>query len=86
MAAQDSQPIPEILYPHWQKEYVAALLVGGSTTLQKRIKAAEAAIHRRLQQLAQDSNHHTERHVIGHALESLHLLRDNSGCSDWEKK
>jgi len=82
MAAQDSQPIPEILYPHWQNEYVAALLGSGSATLQKRIKAAEAAIYRRLQQLAQDSDHHTERHVIGNALASLQLLRDNLGCSD----
>ena len=79
MAARDSQPISEILYPHWQNEYVAALLVGGTATLQKRIKAAEAAIHRRLQQLALDPN---EKHVIGHALASLHSLRDNLGCSD----
>ena len=26
MAARHSQPIPEILYPQWQNEYVAALL------------------------------------------------------------
>ena len=81
MAARDSQPIPEILYPHWQNEYVAALLAPESATPQKRIQAAEAAIHRRLHQLGQDSNL-TERHVIGHALSSLHLLRDNLGCSD----
>ena len=81
MAARHSQPIPEILYPHWQNEYVAALLGPESAIPQKRIQAAEAAIRRRLQQLGQDSNL-TERHVIGHALASLHLLRDNLGCSD----
>ena len=81
MANQDSQPIPEVLYPHWQNEYVTALLGPESTTLQKRIRVAEIAIHRRIQQLGQDSNL-TERQVIGDALANLHSLRDNLGCSD----
>jgi hypothetical protein len=81
MAPQESQPIPDILYPQWQHEYEAALIEPHSEILQERIEAAEAAIERRLQQLAQDSNHHTERHVIGDALTSLRQLRKNLGSS-----
>jgi hypothetical protein len=75
MTAQDSQPTPDILYPHWQNEYEAALVELDDEVLQERIDAAEAAIYRRLQQLSQDSNHHTERHVINDALASLASLR-----------
>jgi hypothetical protein len=75
MATQTLIPSSEILYPHWQNEYEAALLELDGETLKDRIKAAEAAIERRLQQLAQDSNHHTERRVIHDALISLHLLK-----------
>ena len=75
MTAQDSQLTPDILYPHWQNEYEAALVELDNNLLQERIDAAEAAIYRRLQQLSQDSNHHTERHVINDALASLAGLR-----------
>jgi hypothetical protein len=71
------QQVPEILYPHWQHEYEAALIEPNSEILQKRIDAAEAAIQRRLQQLAQDSNHYTERQAIGDALTSLRQLRND---------
>ena len=77
MAAQ--QPTPAILYPYWQNEYEAALLELDNKVLQELIDAAEAAIHRRLQQLSQDSNHHTERHVINDALASLANLRNGVG-------
>jgi hypothetical protein len=75
MRAQDS-PTPDILYPHWQNEYEAALVELDNNILRERIDAAEAAIYRRLQQLSQDSNHQTERHVINDALASLASLRN----------
>jgi len=78
MTAQDSQPTPDILYPHWQNEYEAALVELDDKVLQERIDAAEAAIYRRLQQLSQDSNHHTERQVINDALASLASLRNRT--------
>jgi len=78
MTAQDSQPTPDILYPHWQNEYEAALVELDNKVLQERIDAAEAAIYRRLQQLSQDSNHHTERQVINDALASLASLRNRT--------
>jgi hypothetical protein len=65
----------EILYPHWQNEYAAALLELDRETLNQRIEAAEDAIERRLQQLSKDSNHHAERRVIHDALISLQLLK-----------
>jgi hypothetical protein len=80
MGAED-QMIPDILYPHWQREYQAALIEPDSEILQERIDVAEAAIERRLQELAHDSNHHTERHVISDALRSLRHLRNNLGSS-----
>ena len=66
---------PEILYPHWQNEYVAALLEFDNEAVKERIKTAEAAIEKRLEELAQDSDHHTERRVIHDALVSLQLLK-----------
>ena len=66
---------PEILYPHWQNEYVAALLEFDNEAAKERIKTAEAAIEKRLEELAHDSDHHTERHVINDALVSLQSLK-----------
>jgi hypothetical protein len=55
MAAEDPLS-PEILYPAWQHEFQAALVELDREKLPERIKAAEAAIFKRLQQLAQDSD------------------------------
>jgi hypothetical protein len=82
MTDQDPQPSPEILYPHWQREYEAALLEPESEALRELIKDAEAAISRRLLELAHDSDHHTERQVIDDALASLRVLRQNFGFSE----
>jgi hypothetical protein len=86
MATEDS-PSPDLLYPHWQNEYQAALLELDREKLAARVAAAEAAIYQRLQNLSQNSDHHTERHVIEDALASLRLLkRDELGFPDWEKR
>ena len=66
---------PEILYPSWQNEYQAALIEVDPVKLGRRIEAAEAAIYRRLQQLSQNADHHTERQVIEDALRSLRFLK-----------
>jgi hypothetical protein len=77
----------EILYPEWQNEYEAALEEQEPAKLKARIEAAEAAIYNRLQQISQNSDHHTERHVIEDALNSLRTMqRDVLGFPDWEKK
>lgn len=77
----------EILYPEWQNEYEAALEEQEPAKLKARIEAAEAAIYNRLQQISQNSDHHTERHVIEDALTSLRTMqRDVLGFPDWKKK
>ena len=86
MATEDS-PSPEILYPTWQHEYQAALVELDREKLSQRVEAAEAAIFKRLQQISQNSDHHTERNVIEDALASLRALkRAELGFPDWEKK
>jgi hypothetical protein len=65
----------EILYPGWQKEYQDALIEVDPAKLGERIEVAEAAINRRLQQLSQNSDHHTERQVIEDALRSLRFMK-----------
>jgi hypothetical protein len=40
-----------IKYPHWQREFEAALLEGDPQTLRRRVDAAEAAIFLRSQAL-----------------------------------
>jgi hypothetical protein len=79
------EEVPDILYPHWQQEYEAALIEPDSEILEERIGAAESAIERRLQELAYDSNHYTERQVIRDAQTSLRRLRNILGPSPTER-
>jgi hypothetical protein len=84
--ATDESLSPEILYPQWQNEYAAALLETDPQKLSERVEAAETAIYKRRQELSQNSEHHTERHVIEDALQSLRVLKKKElGFPDWEK-
>ena len=84
MATEDT-PSSEILYPEWQNEYQAALVELDAEKLKGRVEAAEAVIYKRLQQISQNSDHHTERQEIQDALASLRTLkRDALGWPDWE--
>jgi hypothetical protein len=66
---------PEILYPDWQHEFLAALLELDGNKLLERVQAAETAIFNRLQ-----------RQAIDDALASLRVLkREKLGFPDWEK-
>lgn len=86
MATEDS-PSPEILYRHWQKEYQSVLIEFDRKKLPGLIETAEGAIHKRLQQLSHDSDHHTERQVIEDALQSLRFLKKKDlGSPDSEKE
>ena len=75
MAVEESPP--EILYPRWQREYQAAMFEFDSKKIAGRVTAAETAIYARLREISQDSDHHTERHVIEDALASLRVLKNN---------
>ena len=72
MAMDDS--LSEILYPQWQNEYAVALLETAPQKLSERVEA-ETVIYKRLQQLSQNSDHHTEKNVIEDALQSLRVLK-----------
>ena len=67
---------PEILYPRWQHEYQAAMVELDCEKVARRVTAAETAIYTRLQEISQDSDHHTERNVIEDALASLRVLKN----------
>jgi hypothetical protein len=80
-------PSSKILYPEWQREYLAALLEVEPKTLFERVTVAETAIFDRLQAISHNSNGKAERHAIEDALAALRVLkRDNLGFPDWEKK
>ncbi len=87
MADAKNSASPEILYPEWQPEHLAALLELDTEKLRERVAAAETAIFNRLQAISQGSNHTAERQAIEDALASLRVLkRDNLGFPDWKKK
>jgi hypothetical protein len=78
---------PEILYPHWQNEYQAALVELDREKLPERIAAAETSIYKRLQQISQGSDDQAERQAIEDAMAGLRFLkRESLGFPDWEKK
>jgi hypothetical protein len=86
METEDS-PSPEILFPHWQNEYQAALVELDREKLPQRVAAAEAAIFNRLQAISQSFDHQAERQAIEDALTALRVLkRDELGFPDWGKK
>jgi hypothetical protein len=77
---------PEILYSRWQHKYQAAMIELDCKKIAGRVTAAETAICIRLQEISQDSDHHTERHAIKDALASLHVLKNNPDCPTGDKK
>ena len=86
MATEDSR-FSEVRYPEWQNEYRAALLEFDKIKLFERVAAAETAIYKRLQQIAQSSGHQAERQAIEDALATLRVLKKNNlGFPDWGKK
>jgi predicted DNA-binding protein (UPF0278 family) len=85
--AEPSSPYPKILYPEWQNEFQAAILELDREKLEERVMAAETAIFKRLQAIAQSSDHSSEREAIEDALSSLRTLkRKELRFPDWEKK
>ena len=85
MAAKDSSP-SKTLYPEWQNEYQAALLELDRRNLAQRVAAAEAAIYKRLQVIAESGDHQAERQAIEDALEAIRVLeREKLNFPDWEK-
>jgi predicted DNA-binding protein (UPF0278 family) len=85
--AEPSSPYPKILYPEWQNEFQAAILELDREKLEERVMAAETAIFKRLQAIAQSSDDSSEREAIEDALSSLRTLkRKELRFPDWEEK
>jgi len=76
------ETVPEfhLLYPEWQVEYTKALLELDPSKLRDLLSAAEAAISKRVQALAGDTNHQQERQAIQNALHTLQVLRQDGGA------
>ena len=87
MTQEGSLP-PNLRYPAWQSEYEASLSEPDPKKLLERVHAAETAIFKRLQQLAQSSesvDHTPEQRAIADALIKLRLLkRDKLNFPDWK--
>jgi len=66
-------------YPEWQVEYTEALLEADPNKLPDRLRAAEAAISKRLEFLVGESNHQ-EGQALKHALHTVEVLKDDGGA------
>ena len=74
-------------YPHWQREFEAALREGDPQSLRQRVDAAEAALFQRLQALAGSAEGDEERQVISNAIGTLRAIqRDKLGYPEWNTK
>ena len=76
-----------IKYPHWQREFEAALREGDAQSLRQRVDAAEAALFLRLQALEGSAAGHEERQAISDAVAALRVIqRDKLGYPDWNRR
>jgi hypothetical protein len=73
-------------YPHWQREFEAAVLEGDSKTVRARIDAAEAALFLRSQALAEAPADSPEHLAIADAIRTIRTLqREKLGYPPLEK-
>jgi hypothetical protein len=76
-----------IKYPHWQREFEAALLEGDPQTLRRRVDAAEAAIFLRSQALVGTAQGDAEQQAISDAIRTLRSIQiEKLGYPGWNKK
>jgi len=86
MTDQDASRSQNIKYPHWQREFEAALLEGDPQTLRQRVDAAETAIFLRSQALVGNAQGHAERQAISDAIGTLRAIqKEKLGYPDWNK-
>lgn len=68
--------IPNMMkYPHWQREFEAALVDGDPQTLRQRVDAAEAALFLRSQALAGSAPDDPEHQAISDAVRTLRAIQ-----------
>ena len=86
MTDHDTAASQNIKYPHWQREFEAALLEGDPQTLRQRVDAAETAIFLRSQALVGNAQGHAERQAISDAIRTLRSIqKEKLGYPDWNK-
>jgi hypothetical protein len=86
MTDQDASRSQNIKYPHWQREFEAALLEGDPQTLRQRVDAAETAIFLRSQALVGSAQGHAEQQAISDAIRTLRSIqKEKLGYPDWNK-
>ena len=87
MTDEDTSTSQNIKYPHWQREFEAALLEGDPQTLRRRVDAAEAAIFLRSQALVGSAQGHGEQQAISDAIRTLRSIQiEKLGYPGWNKK
>jgi hypothetical protein len=85
-ARPDSTP-ETLKYPHWQREFDAAIQEGDPKTLRQRVDAAEAALFLRLQALAGNAEGQAEQRAIADAMRTLRAIqKEKLAYPDWHKK
>ena len=72
---KDPSPSPAIKYPHWQREFEAALLGGDPQSLRQRVDAAEAALFLRSQALVGSPQGLAEQQAISDAMRTLRAIQ-----------
>jgi hypothetical protein len=76
-----------IKYPHWQREFEAALREGDLQSLRQRVDVAEAALFLRLQALVGNPEGNEERQAITDAIETLRAIqREKLGYPEWNTR
>lgn len=86
MTDQDASRSQDIKYPHWQREFDAAIVEGDPQTLRQRVDAAETAIFLRSQALVGNAQGHAEQQAISEAIRTLRAIqKEKLGYPDWNK-
>jgi hypothetical protein len=86
MTDEDTSTSQNIEYPHWQREFEAALREGDPESLRQRVDAAEAALFLRSQALVGSTQGQAERQAISDAIRTLRAIqKEKLGYPDWNK-
>ena len=72
---QNTPTTHSIKYPHWQREFEAALREGDPITLRERVDAAEAALFLRSQALVGSAKGQAEAQAISDAMRALRAIQ-----------
>jgi hypothetical protein len=75
MTEQETAITHMMKYPHWQKEFEAALREDDPQTLRQRVDAAEAALFLRSQALSDSAPDNPERQAIADAVRNLRKIQ-----------